>query len=132
MEVCVLFHLIDEGNAMAEAAPTDDFIIVAAIDFGTTYSGYAYSLKNDPTHISMNQRWIAGSETLISHKTPTSVLVNPQKQFDSFGYDAENKFLDLLDDGKADGWMFFRWFKMILHNSKVLLLFFQENSSATV
>ena len=108
---------------MAESAPTGKFIIVAAIDFGTTYSGYAYSLKNDPAKISINQGWIAGSDTLISHKTPTCVLVNPQKQFDSFGYDAENKFLDLLDDGKEKGWMFFRWFKMILHNSKVLWLF---------
>ena len=70
--------------------------------------------------IQTNEGWIAGSDRLISHKTPTCVLVNPQKQFDSFGYDAENKYLDLLEDKEHEGWMFFQRFKMILHNSQVM------------
>jgi len=105
---------------MAEASPTDNFLLVAAIDYGTTYSGYALSFKNDPMKIQTNLGWNAGSERLISHKTPTCVLVNPQKQFDSFGYDAENKYMDLLEEDDHEGWMFFQRFKMILHNSQVM------------
>ena len=118
-----MFQITGAGIAMAKAAPTNEFVVVAAIDFGTTYSGYAYSMKNDPMKISINQGWVAGSDRLISPKTPTCVLVNPQKQFDSFGYDAENKFLDLLDDGEEENWMFFRWFKMVLNNHKVVRKF---------
>ena len=37
--------------------------IVVAIDFGTTYSGYAFSsateVEKDPTKISSNKPWIA-------------------------------------------------------------------------
>lgn len=32
-----------------------DNLIVLAIDFGTTYSGYAFSFKSDPTRIHTNQ-----------------------------------------------------------------------------
>ena len=31
--------------------------IVAAIDFGTTYSGYAFALKSNPTDIRINKNW---------------------------------------------------------------------------
>ena len=104
---------------MAEAAPTDKFLIVAAIDFGTAHSGYALSFRKTPTQIQTNQGWNAGSEKLISHKAPTCVLVKPNKQFDSFGFEAENKYVDLMEDEEHEGWMFFRRFKMILHNSEV-------------
>ena len=39
----------------------EDYLFVAAIDFGTTYSGYAFSLrddfKKDPLIIIANQAW---------------------------------------------------------------------------
>jgi len=105
---------------MATAAPGGDHLVVTAIDFGTTYSGYAFSFKHDPTKVQTNQGWNAGSERLISYKTPTCVLVNPQKKFDSFGYDAENKYVSLVDEEKHEGWMLFRRFKMILHNEEVV------------
>jgi len=108
---------------MTDAGPTDKCIIVAAIDFGTTYSGYALSFKKTPTQIQTNQGWNAGSEKLISHKAPTCVLVKPNKQFDSFGFEAENKYVDLMEDGEHEGWMFFRRFKMILHKGEVLSIF---------
>ena len=42
---------------------TDKYICVAAIDFGTTYSGYAYSFRYDfetnPLKIIVNQAWNA-------------------------------------------------------------------------
>lgn len=40
-----------------------DHVMVVAIDFGTTYSGYAFSLgaefESEPTKISSNKPWIA-------------------------------------------------------------------------
>ena len=43
------------------ASLTDEYVIVAVIDFGTTYSGYAFSsiddFKNDPVKIVANQEW---------------------------------------------------------------------------
>ena len=108
---------------MAEEAllGTCNFRYVAAIDFGTAYSGYALSSRDNPMKIQTNKGWNAGSNMLISHKTPTCILVNPHQQFDSFGYDAEDNYANLLVDNHHHGWMFFRRFKMILHNSQVLL-----------
>ncbi|XP_060596211.1 heat shock 70 kDa protein 12B-like [Ruditapes philippinarum] len=67
-------------------------LLVVALDFGTTYSGYAFSFRDNPLNVQTNKGWIAGSDQLISLKTPTCVLLNPFEQFDSFGYEAENKF----------------------------------------
>lgn len=47
-----------------------DKLLTAAIDFGTTFSGYAFSFKydykRDPPKISTNQNWVAGSRGLMS------------------------------------------------------------------
>jgi len=92
---------------MAEAAPSDSYLLVAAIDFGTTFSGYAYSFKNDPLQIQTNAGWNAGTEKLISYRTPTCVLLTSSKEFDSFGFGAENKYVKLAENDKHHGWMLF-------------------------
>ena len=106
---------------MAEkgARSSSNHLLVAAFDFGTTYSGYAFSFRDDPMKIQTNQGWNAGSEKLISLKTPTCVLLDDKKQFHSFGFEAENKYSDLAEDDKHHGWMLFRRFKMLLHNNDV-------------
>lgn len=38
----------------------DYYITICAIDFGTTFSGYAFSTKNDPKTISVNKNWAGG------------------------------------------------------------------------
>lgn len=92
-------------------------MIVAAIDFGTTFSGYAYSYRQNPLDI-WTHKWNAG--TCISQKAPTCILLNPEKQFDSFGYEAEKRFAGLPEEvDDFDQWMFFRRFKMVLHNEEV-------------
>ncbi|KAL4229976.1 hypothetical protein ACF0H5_010365 [Mactra antiquata] len=88
--------------------------VVVAIDFGTTYSGYAYSFKSDPTNIRTNHSW---SKSLISLKTPTVILLDPDRKFHSFGYDAEEKYSQLLDDDEDADWSLFRRFKMKLYNN---------------
>ncbi|VDI17936.1 Hypothetical predicted protein [Mytilus galloprovincialis] len=99
-----------------------DYLLVAAIDFGTTYSGYAFSMrdtyKTDPLKIHANQAWNAGGRQLLSLKTPTCLLLNSNKDFDSFGYEAENKYADLVMDGEQDDYYYFHRFKMSLHNNK--------------
>ncbi|KAK3100172.1 hypothetical protein FSP39_015747 [Pinctada imbricata] len=95
-------------------------LLVAAIDFGTTFSGYAFSFKHDyvrdPLKINASN-WIAGTQTLISPKAPTTVLLDTKKQFHAFGYEAENKYSELVDEGKHKGWLYFSRFKMKLHNN---------------
>lgn len=103
-----------------------DYLLVAAIDFGTTYSGYAFSMrdtyKTDPLKIHANQAWNAGGRQLLSLKTPTCILLNSNKDFDSFGYEAENRYADLVMDGKQDDYYYFHRFKMSLHNNKVIVI----------
>lgn len=100
-----------------------DKFIVAAIDFGTTYSGYAFSQKShfekDPTlHIIMN-KWEGG--TLMSEKAPTCVLFDKDGDFESFGFEAEERYMDLTMDEDEDinSWYYFQRFKMALHGQKV-------------
>lgn len=99
-----------------------DYLLVAAIDFGTTYSGYAFSMRDtyntDPLKIHANQAWNAGGRQLLSLKTPTCLLLNSDKEFDSFGYEAENKYAELVMDGEQNDYYYFHRFKMSLHNNK--------------
>lgn len=98
--------------------------MVVAIDFGTTYSGYAFSLgtefESEPTKISSNKPWNA-SQGLVSHKTPTCVLLKPDKSFYKFGYEAEDKYNDIAGSGNDYRlYYYFRRFKMALHSCRHL------------
>ncbi|KAK3596863.1 hypothetical protein CHS0354_039858 [Potamilus streckersoni] len=100
----------------------DDHFLVAAIDFGTTYSGYAFLFRHDyiknPTKIHTN-RWISSSSdgAGATLKTPTCLLINSKdKKEIYFGYEAEGKMQELDLDKKLDGWYFFKHFKMTLHH----------------
>ena len=97
-------------------------LLVAAIDFGTTYSGYAFSLRHefnaDPLKANANQ-WTVGSRSSISLKTPTCILFSPDKKFDSFGYEAEDKYSALALENRHHDWYYFRRFKMMLYETVV-------------
>ncbi|KAL3831479.1 hypothetical protein ACJMK2_023220 [Sinanodonta woodiana] len=102
------------------ASSTLTKLVVAAIDFGTTYSGYAYSFvsdfKNDPLKIYANTKWNSGGgEGLVTDKTPTTILFEPNGNFHSFGYQAENKYDNLVNDDEHEEWYYFSRFKMTLH-----------------
>ncbi|XP_062594009.1 heat shock 70 kDa protein 12B-like [Saccostrea cucullata] len=88
-------------------------ILVAAIDIGTTYSGYAYSFKDNWTKIKTSD-W--SNWNPMSHKAPTALLLNPDRTFNSFGYEAEKNYIDLLESGDKD-YYFFQRFKMILETA---------------
>ena len=107
----------------AMASLTDGYLFVAAIDFGTTYSGYAFSsrddFKKDQLKIVINQAWNAGSQRHISLKTPTCLILDDKEELVSFGYEAENKYSDIVMDHKQNEYFFFQRFKMQLYKNKV-------------
>uniref|UniRef100_K1PYU8 Heat shock 70 kDa protein 12B n=1 Tax=Magallana gigas TaxID=29159 RepID=K1PYU8_MAGGI len=99
-------------------ADKKDKLLTAAIDFGTTYSGYAFSFeydyKVDPLKISTNPLWVAGSRGLVSLKAPTCVLLSPKQEFITFGYEAEDLYVELaLDENHYDHY-FFKGFKIFI------------------
>jgi hypothetical protein len=98
---------------------TSSDLLVAAFDFGTTFSGYAYSFREKPLHIYTNNTWNDG--TYLSLKTSTCLLLDPAEKFHSFGYEAENKYKKLVEEDEHHSWLFFRRFKMLLHKNKVML-----------
>lgn len=98
-------------------------LLVAAIDLGTTFSGYAFSslndYKNNPLKISA-QNWSSGNGQLKStSKISTCILFDPTKKFDSFGYDAEEMYSNLAIENKHCDWYYFRRFKMMLYKNEV-------------
>lgn len=121
-------------------------LAVAAIDFGTTYSGYAFSWKHDWSKVHTNQ-WNADS--FMSSKAPTTLLLYPDKKFFAFGYEAENIYRESAekvatdsdsesesDDKKKPKFdckdlYFFQRFKMLLHENKVsMFLYIYINTEA--
>lgn len=108
---------------------TSPSLLVAAFDFGTTFSGYAFSFHDNPSKVTTNHSWIAGSDKLISLKTPTCLLIDDKGDFNSFGYEAENKYATLAEDGQHHGWRLFRRFKMLLYNNKVCFQTVKEKLS---
>jgi hypothetical protein len=88
-------------------------MLVAAIDFGTTYSGYAYSFKDSWATVRTNS-WKGGEQ--LSYKAPTALLLNPDLSFKAFGFEAESFYANLTsdDDGTCRDFYFFKRFKLIL------------------
>lgn len=97
-------------------------VVVAAIDFGTTYSGYAFAFRhdfeNEPPKINCNTSWVAGGH-LMSLKTPTVLLLNPNQELEAFGYEAEDQYGQLAADNEHADYYYFRRFKMHLHKTMV-------------
>lgn len=109
----------DSGVASRPGSGGGTHFIVVAIDFGTTYSGYAFSFTRDPDNIHMMRKWEGGDPGIINQKTPTTLLLNPDGEFHSFGFTARDVYHD-LDAQEAKRWMFFEKFKMTLHSNEDL------------
>lgn len=99
-----------------------EHLVVAAVDFGTTYSGYAFSFfheyKKEPTK-SSTYTWTAGSGSLLSLKTSSCILFDENGIFHSCGFEAETKYADLALENKHGDWFFFERFKMNLYKQNV-------------
>ena len=101
--------------------PNETHFVVAAIDFGTTYSGYAFSFVRDPDSIHMMRKWDGGDPGVTNQKTPTTLLLKPNGEFHSFGFGARDHYHD-LEEGEARKWYYFEKFKMSLHSSQVIYI----------
>lgn len=103
----------DEGSAWKE----EGNVVVVAIDFGTTYSGWAFSLrdqmKDNKLNIQTKSGWQSG-DGLITPKVPTCILFDNKEVFHSFGYKAEDMYANLMDGNIGQHWKYFSRFKMNL------------------
>ena len=106
------------GSDRAETRPPHhSHAVVVAIDFGTTYSGYAYSLPEDPDNIHVMRKWEGDDPGINNQKTPTVLLLTPDGEFHSFGFTARDFYHD-LETREAKRWLYFDKFKMLLHHNK--------------
>ncbi|XP_063348087.1 heat shock 70 kDa protein 12A isoform X2 [Pelmatolapia mariae] len=92
------------------------FVVVVAIDFGTTSSGYAYAFAKEPECIHTMRRWEGGDPGVSNQKTPTTILLTPDRKFHSFGYAARDFYHD-LDPSESKHWLYLEKFKMKLHTT---------------
>lgn len=106
----------DGPAVLIENDDTSNYIVIVAIDFGTMYSGYAFSFTRDPESIHMMRKWEGGDPGINNQKAPTSILINPDGEFDSFGYAARDRYHD-LDPNEAKEYLYFEKFKMALHHN---------------
>ncbi|KAJ7328604.1 hypothetical protein OS493_023873 [Desmophyllum pertusum] len=105
---------------MAQQA-SDDLRFVVAIDLGTTYSCYAFSPIKDQGRdsIFMNRDW-TNDDGVRTSKTPTCLLLKSDLSFDSFGYEAVQKYTGHQDKCRKGGYLFFQHFKMALHSDETI------------
>ncbi|XP_033725297.1 heat shock 70 kDa protein 12A-like [Pecten maximus] len=116
-----------QGNGQTAPGNTcsgTDKNIVAAIDFGSTYCGYAYTFRTEYEKSTgarqiFSNRW-SDSGSLLSAKAPTTALFDSEYNFHSFGYEAEQKYAELIDRKQHNEWHCFRRFKMKLHDKMTL------------
>ena len=97
-----------------------NWLVVTAIDLGTTFSGYAFSFRSDfetnPLKINTND-WSSEGVHNAEMKAPSVLLLNPDQSFKSFGYRAQNDYTELLEEPEeASSYYYVKIFKMQLHN----------------
>ncbi|XP_076117417.1 heat shock 70 kDa protein 12A-like [Mytilus galloprovincialis] len=89
-------------------------LVCAALDIGTTHSGYAYSTRNEyekeQTNIHTN---IWKGSSLCSFKAPTAVLLDSGQKLVAFGYEAENMYSELVADEEHEDYYYFRKLMML-------------------
>lgn len=97
--------------------------IVAAIDFGTTYSGYAYAFTEEPDNIHLMRRTDSNQPGVNNYKVPCILLLNENGEFDSFGNEARERYYD-MEEEKARNCLYLEKFKLALHFTEVLYFSF--------
>ena len=83
-----------------------------AIDFGTTYTGYAFSFHHSPSEIISNN--MGRGQTRV----PTIILLDASRKFHSFGDQAKAKYIELMKKNAHKDWYYFENFKMVLYNQE--------------
>ena len=114
-------YIVEEGELLVTSGAT--YIAVVAIDFGTTFSGFAFAFnhRDGEKGIHMNKEW-GTDQGYATMKAPTCLLLNPNKSFNSFGYEAQDRFAE-LEEEEAREYYYFEKFKMVLHKDEVIKFF---------
>lgn len=89
--------------------------VVAAIDFGTSRSGYAYAFIDDKRVIGRYQ-WDKQPYDYI--KTLTHILYTDDRKVEAWGYSALSRLAELRQSKNAKGYSFFSAFKMALRDNQ--------------
>ncbi|XP_060580175.1 heat shock 70 kDa protein 12A-like [Ruditapes philippinarum] len=98
----------------------DSKLFVAAIDVGTSFSGWAFASISDlekakGTNIHVKP-WYSTYTSCSTGKTSTCVLIKPDGEtLDSFGYEAERRYNELLSKDQHEKYFFFKNFKTSLY-----------------
>lgn len=77
------------------------------------------SVLSDPTKVLASWNLAAGYTSETSYKVPTVVLFTENKEFHSFGYEAEDAYSELALDDEHKRYYFFKCFKTRLQGKKV-------------
>lgn len=112
----------DEDEVEDESHSAKVKLVHAAIDIGTTYSGYAYMFKHDhakKTNIIHANRWMNSTQAQMNVKTPTCLLLHSDKSLHSFGHTARDAYAEFCLDKSNTEYYFFWTFKMSLHQDTV-------------
>ncbi|XP_052764064.1 heat shock 70 kDa protein 12A-like [Mya arenaria] len=86
-----------------------DTPVIVSIDFGTTFTGYAFTFSSKPASIYTN---------LGDVREPTCILLDSEQNFVAFGKQAVEMYNDLSPDVKTD-YYFFNNFKMALYEPTI-------------
>ncbi|KAM9342349.1 heat shock 70 kDa protein 12A-like [Pholidichthys leucotaenia] len=90
----------------------DSYII--AIDFGTAYSGYAYTISPKEEQLDPIVKLWGKDEGLETPKTPTCILFNEHEEFLKFGYEAIRAYTGMHEKDAKKHYLF-KNFKMALY-----------------
>ena len=60
--------VVTPGLPVTTRPDLEQHFVVAAIDFGTTYSGYAFAFKRDPDSVHMMRKWEGGDPGVTNMK----------------------------------------------------------------
>ncbi|KAM4730618.1 heat shock 70 kDa protein 12A-like [Anableps anableps] len=91
---------------------------IISIDFGTTYSGHAFSLTSREEEVDPQVKLWGKEVGLETPKTPTCILFDEHQEFVSFGYEARRTYLKNSGKDSREKF-FFHCFKMSLYGKKV-------------
>ncbi|XP_035994601.1 heat shock 70 kDa protein 12A [Fundulus heteroclitus] len=94
----------------------DSFVI--AIDFGTAYSGHAFSMTARDAVADIHIKMWGEDVCQQTPKTPTCILFNEKEEFFRFGYKAKTKYFRMRGQ-QAKDYFFFDNFKMSLYGKNV-------------
>lgn len=86
---------------------------VVGIDIGSTFSGYAFAsrdeIQQNPPKFHIAE-WYGNRN--LKWKCPTAILLQSNADLVAFGYDAQNRFSELIGDDKHNDYYFFNDFKI--------------------